>query len=86
MELTTYREIEEILLYAIKMPTIKIKSVSEQTGLNLNMLYKWSRGERRIKPDNADRLLIWFRDCRPDILEAAQTLYKKRGVIDEPIK
>lgn len=83
MELTTFKELEQILLYAIKMPTIKIKYVAEETGLGLNGLYKWSRGENRISPDNADCLLRWFKDCRPDILIAAETLYKQRGAIYE---
>ena len=80
MELTTFRELEDILLLAIKMPTIKIKSVAEQTGIGISGLYKWSRGENRISPDNADCLLNWFKYCRPDVLQAAEALYKCRGV------
>lgn len=83
MSLTKFKELEQILLYAIKMPTVKIKSISEQTGIGINGLYKWSRGENRISPDNADTILEWFEDCRPDILEAASTLYKTRGNLYE---
>lgn len=79
MELTAFKDLEQILLYAIKMPTIKIKSVANQTGIGLNGLYKWSRGENRISPNNADILLNWFKDCRPDLLIAAETLFKQRG-------
>lgn len=79
MKLTTFKELEQILLYAIKMPTIKIKNVAAETGIGLSGLYKWSQGQNRISPDNADILLNWFKDCRPDILEAAETLYKIRG-------
>ena len=80
MKLTSFRELEQILLYAIKMPTIKIKYVAAETGIGLSGLYKWSRGENRISPDNADILLQWFMDCRPDALIAAETFYKNKDV------
>lgn len=79
MNLTSFKELENILLYAIKMPTIKIKNVAAETGIGLSGLYKWSRGENRISPDNADILLKWFNDCRPDALIAAETFLKYKG-------
>lgn len=80
MELTTFKDLEQILLLAIKMPTIKIKSVAQQTGIGVSGLYKWCQGQNRISPDNADLLLKWFKDCRPDVLEAAETLFKMGGL------
>ncbi len=82
MELTTFKELEQILLYAIKMPTIKIKDIAAATGIGLSGLYKFSRGENGISPENADRLLIYLRDNRPDLLIAAETLFKQGGLID----
>ena len=79
MDLITYKELEQILLTAIKMPTITIRQVSAETGIGKSGLYKWSRGENRISPDKADILLNWFKDCRPDALIAAETLYNSRG-------
>lgn len=60
MELTTIRDLENILLTAMKTPTITIKQVAEATGITPTCLYKWRRGENRISPDKADLLLIWL--------------------------
>ena len=79
MELTTFRELEQILLTAMKTPTMSIKYVSQETGLGQSGLYKWVRGENRISPDKADIILIWLQQCRPDVLEAAIRIYEKGG-------
>lgn len=76
MELTTFRELENILLTAMKTPTMSIKYVAQETGITPTCLYKWTRGENRISPDKADVLLIWLQQCRPDVLIAAETIYR----------
>ena len=82
MELTAFKDIEQILLYAIKMPTITIKQVAQETNIGLSGLYKFSRGENHISPKNADCLLEWFKLNHPDILLAAEQLYKERCVYE----
>ena len=79
MNLITFRELENILLTAMKTPTMSIKYVSQETGLGASGLYKWVNGYNHISPDNADTLLNWLKDVRPDVLEAAIIIYE-RGV------
>lgn len=81
MDLTTFRELENILLLAMKTPTITIKYVAQETGIGASCLYKWTRGENRISPDKADILLNWLKDVRPDILDAAISVYNKGGYL-----
>ena len=83
MNLITFRELENILLTAMKTPTMSIKYVSQQTGLGTSGLYKWVNGYNRISPDNADILLNWLKDCRQDVLEAAISIYNKGGYKNE---
>ena len=78
MDLITFKELEKLLLLAIKTPTMSIKYVSQETGIGLSGLYKWVRGENRISPDNADILLNWLKDVRPDVLIAAESIYKQQ--------
>ncbi len=77
MNLITFRELENILLTAMKTPTMSIKYVSRETGIGQSGLYKWVNGYNRISPDNADILLNWLKDVRPDVLEAAILIYTK---------
>lgn len=79
MEIMTFKDIEQILLIAIKMPTMTIKRVAEGTGLKASGLYKWSSGRSRISPEHADIIISWLNDCRPDILIAAKTIFENRG-------
>ena len=79
MDLITFRELEQILLTAMKTPTMSIKYVSEQLGIGASGLYKWVNGYNRISPDKADLLLIWLQQSRPDVLEAAISIYKNGG-------
>lgn len=83
MNLITFRELEKILLTAMKTPTMSIKYVSQETGIGQSGLYKWVNGYNRISPDNADTLLNWLKDVRPDVLEAAICIYSKGGYKDE---
>lgn len=80
MKITSFTDLEKILLCAAKMPTITIKQLSKETGLGLSGLYKWSRGTSRLSAERADLILKWFEDNRPDILEAAVVLYNKGGI------
>lgn len=79
MELTTIKDLENILLTAMKTPTITIKQVAEATGITPTCLYKWRRGENRISPDKADIILNWLKETKPEVLEAATTIYFKGG-------
>ena len=79
MQLTTFKELENILLTAMNTPTITIKQVAEETGITQTCLYKWRRGENRISPDKADILLNWFKTVKPEVLEAATIIYSKGG-------
>lgn len=72
-------QLETILLIAIRLPTMGINYVSQETGINLNTLYKWTSGGSHISGKNADIILNWLRNYRPDALEAAIILHK-RGV------
>ena len=74
-----HSQLEQILLIAARLPTMGLKYVSQETGININTLYHWSCGKRHISAANADIILNWLRDCRPDALEAAVILYE-RGV------
>lgn len=76
MELTAYRDLEQILLYAIKMPTIKIRQVAEETGLGIKNLYRFT-SDNHIGAKSADILLDWFKEFHPDLLELAIILYRK---------
>lgn len=71
MTFYTYREIEKILLAALKMPTISVKTISRETGLNVRSLYNFTCGCSHLGPDTADIIIEYLRDCRPDILIAA---------------
>ena len=79
MELTTIRDLENILLTAMNTPTITVKQVAEETGITPTCLYKWKRGENRISPDKADAILNWLKETKPEVLEAATMIYYKGG-------
>ena len=79
MELTTFKELENILLTAMKTPTISIRYVAEETGIGKSCLYHWTRRENHISPDKADIILNWLKDKRPDVLEAAISIYRQGG-------
>ena len=72
-------QIEKILQIAARLPTMGINYVAAETGINLNTLYRQTSEEGHISAKNADIILNWLRDCRPDALEAAVILYE-RGV------
>lgn len=76
MTFYTYREIEQILLTAIKMPTISVKTIGRETGLNVKSLYNWTCGRTHLSPATADIIIEYLRDCRPDLLIAAVSFYE----------
>ena len=67
------------MLIAAKLPTVGVKYLSEQTGVNINSLYRWSAGKGHLSANNADIILNFLICCRPDALEAAISLYKGGG-------
>ena len=69
-------QLENVLLIAVRLPTVGIKYLSEKTGVNINTLYKWSCGNSHLSNKNADAILNYLICCRPDALEAAISLYK----------
>ncbi len=77
MILPTYSQIEEILLIAAKMPSVGIKYLSQETGLNANGLYNWSSGRCHLGPRRADVIIKWFNEHRPDVLPAAICKYEQ---------
>ena len=79
MELTTFRDLENILLTAMETPTITIKQVSQETGITASCLYKWCRRENHISPQKADIILNWLKEAKPQVLEAAINIYNKGG-------
>ena len=79
MDILTYRQLENLIKIAVRMPTLSIKQVAKETGLNLNSLYKWNSGQSGINPKRLDTILIWLMDCRPDVLEAAKTIFNNGG-------
>lgn len=78
MYFPTYRQIEDILLIAVKLPSMSIKYVAQETGLNAKGLYNWSSGGSHLGPQRADTIIQWLNDCRPDVLPAAISKYKEK--------
>lgn len=79
MELTTFEELENILLTAMETPTMTIKQVSQETGIKASCLYKWVRRENHISPQKADIILNWLKQDKPQVLEAAISIYRQGG-------
>lgn len=77
MYFPTYQQIEDILKIAVKLPSMSIKYVAQETGLNAKGLYNWSSGASHIGPQRADIIIQWLNDCRPDVLPAAIKQYNK---------
>ncbi len=77
-----HSQLEQILLIAARLPTMGINYVAQETGINLNSLYAWSSGRQHISAKNADVMVNWLRDCRPDALDAAIILYQRGGQND----
>lgn len=72
-------QIEQILLIAARLPSMGLNYVAQETGININTLYKYSNGTNHFSAKNADIMLNWLKDCRPDALEAAIILYNRSG-------
>lgn len=77
MYFPTYQQIEDILKIAVKLPSMSIKYVAQETRLNAKGLYAWSSGARHLGPQRADIIIQWLNDCRPDVLPAAIKQYNK---------
>ena len=80
MYFPTFKQIDEILKIAVKMPSMGIKYVSQETKLNAKTLYNWSSGISGISPERADIIIDWLNKCRPDVLPAAIKIYNGRVV------
>lgn len=74
----THKQIEEILRIAIKMPSVSIKYVSQETNINTSVLYNWSCGAKGLGVNKMDTIINWLNDCRPDVLPAAIREYGKK--------
>ena len=70
MYFPTYKQIEDILLIAVKLPSMSIK-------------YNWSSGQSHLGPQRADIIIQWLNDCRPDVLPAAIGRYKEKVITYE---
>ena len=77
MYFPTYKQIEDILLIAVKLPSMSIKYLAQETGLNAKGLYNWSSGGSHLGPQRADIIINWLNDCRPDVIPAAIKQYNK---------
>ena len=78
MYFPTYKQIEDILLIAVKLPSMSIKYVAQETGLNIKGLYAWSSGGSHLGPQRADIIIQWLNDCRPDVIPAAIGKYQEK--------
>lgn len=74
----TFKETEQILLLAIHMRGVSIKQIATETGITANALYKWSSGQNRISPDNADKLIKWFEEHNQDAITEASATVRRR--------
>ena len=83
MYFPTYKQIEDILLIAVKLPSMSIKYVAQETGLNAKGLYNWSSGQSHLGPQRANIIIQWLNDCRPDVLPAAIGRYKEKVIAYE---
>ena len=70
MYFPTFKQIDDILKIAVKMPSMGIKYVSQETNINAKSLYNWSSGASGISPERADIIIEWLNKCRPDVLPA----------------
>ena len=75
-------QIEKILQIAARLPTMGINYVAAETGINLNTLYRQTSAEGHISAKNADIILNWLLNCRPEALDAAIILFE-RGVLND---
>ena len=67
--LLTYDDLEKILKIAIKLPSMSIKYVAQETGLNASTLYNWnSGGIKNLGPDKINIIVNFIKNKRPDIL------------------
>lgn len=74
----TFKETEQILLLSISMKGVSIKQIAAETGIKTNTLYKWSSGQNRISPDNADKLIKWFETHNQDAITEASATIRRR--------
>lgn len=81
----TFKEIEKTLLLAIHTKGVSIKQIAAETGIKTNTLYKWSSGQNRISPDNADKLIKWFEDHNQDAITEASETIKQRIMSGEVV-
>jgi len=67
--------LEKIILIAAKLPSVGVKYLADNTGVNINSLYHFTAGISHLSAKNKDIILNYLISCRPDALEAAITLY-----------
>lgn len=76
--LLTYYELEELLKIAVKLPSMSIKYVAQETGLNPNGLYNWSSGYSHLGPERINILVKFIREKRSDILPSLYIKYLEK--------
>ena len=69
-----FAEMEQLLLTAIGLPGLSIKTIAEATGIQANTLYKWKTTPNHLSPEKADKLLLYFMEQEPQRLDLAYTI------------
>ena len=76
---TTFAELETLLLTAINLPGLSIKTIAAATGIQANTLYKWKTTPVHLSPDKADRLLLFFLGHEPERLKLAELVLSQKS-------
>ena len=76
---TTFAELETLLLTAINLPGLNIKSIATATDIKVNTLYKWKTTPIHLSPKKADKLLLYFMEHEPGRLELAELVLSQKS-------
>lgn len=83
MKIHAYAQHKAILCMAFDIEGNSNKDVTEITGINRNILYKWNCGVMRFSPDNIDKLLMYFQGHEIERLDRAEKGYDALCGIEE---
>lgn len=78
-EYIPFAAIEQLLLTAIGLPGLSIKSIAAATGMQANTLYKWKTTPVHLSPGKADKLLLYFMEHEPNRLELAELVLSQKS-------
>ena len=82
--MTTFSETEAILKSAIMISQNSVKQISEASGINVDILYKWKSMEgRHLSLVNADILLLYFQNNEPQTLIEAYVLNQVHNYLQD---